>query len=48
MRSHGSSLWGFPDNIIQGWFKTKTTIAIMSDNREKQVMLYFTDEVFCR
>ena len=25
MRSHGSSLWGFPDNILQGWFKMKTT-----------------------
>ena len=24
MRSHGSSLWGFPD-ILQGWFKMKTT-----------------------
>ena len=22
MRSHGSSLWGFGDNILQGWFKT--------------------------
>ena len=25
MRGHGSSLWGFPDNILQGWFKMKTT-----------------------
>ena len=25
MRSHGSSLWGFGDNILQGWFKMKTT-----------------------
>ena len=25
MRSHGSSLGGFPDNILQGWFKMKTT-----------------------
>ena len=25
MRSHGSSLRGFPDNILQGWFKMKTT-----------------------
>ena len=25
MRSHGSSLWGFRDKILQGWFKTKTT-----------------------
>ena len=25
MHSHGSSLWGFPDNILQGWFKMKTT-----------------------
>ena len=25
MRSHGSSLWGFPNNIFQGWFKMKTT-----------------------
>ena len=25
MRSHDSSLWGFPDNILQGWFKMKTT-----------------------
>ena len=25
MRSHGSSLWGIGDNILQGWFKTKTT-----------------------
>ena len=24
------------------------TIAIMSDNRGSEVMLYFTDEVFCR
>ena len=24
MRSHGSALWGFRDNILQGWFKTKT------------------------
>ena len=69
---------GFPDNILQGWFKMKTTSifpvhglaslllmskyahsqqffrgfpdnilqAIMSDNREKQFMLYFTNEVF--
>ena len=25
MRSHGSSLWGFRNNILQGWFKMKTT-----------------------
>ena len=25
MRSHGSSLRGFPENILQGWFKMKTT-----------------------
>ena len=25
MRSHGSSLRGFFDNILQGWFKMKTT-----------------------
>ena len=25
MRSHGSSLRGFPDNILQDWFKMKTT-----------------------
>ena len=25
MRSHGSSLRGFPDDILQGWFKMKTT-----------------------
>ena len=25
MRSHASSLRGFPDNILQGWFKMKTT-----------------------
>ena len=25
MRSHGSSLRGFPDNILEGWFKMKTT-----------------------
>ena len=26
MRTHGSSLRGFPDNILlQGWFKMKTT-----------------------
>ena len=25
MRSHGSSLRGFGDNILQGWFKMKTT-----------------------
>ena len=25
MRSHGSPLRGFPDNILQGWFKMKTT-----------------------
>ena len=24
MRSHGSSLGGFPDNILQGWFRMKT------------------------
>ena len=24
------------------------TIAIMSDNRGSEVILYFTDEVFCR
>ena len=68
MRSHGSSLWGFPDNILQGCslyrYFTETnctyfnkifvcyfyiiTIATMSDNREKKVMLNFTDEVFRR
>ena len=25
MCSHGSSLRGFSDNILQGWFKMKTT-----------------------
>ena len=25
MRTHGSSLRGFPDNILQGWIKMKTT-----------------------
>ena len=25
MCSHGSSLMGFPNNILQGWFKMKTT-----------------------
>ena len=25
MRSHGTSLRGFGNNILQGWFKMKTT-----------------------
>ena len=40
MRSHGSSLWGFVCYFYN------ITIAIMSDNRGSEVMLYFTDEVF--
>ena len=57
MRSHGSSLWGFRNNILQGWFKMKTTsmlyttilsFATMGENREPEIMLYFTAEEFRR
>ena len=33
MPTHGSSLWGFRDNILQGWFKTKTTYQHISCSR---------------